>query len=239
MLDAPRKPVTIGILRAAEMPTPRRRSQSDHAPPSMTPIVAATYGSDVAAPALSEVSPRCCTRYVGNQVSRKYSDDITANLPSPSAHTCRSRRSRAICARVTCSRGAISVSAPPAVINSSSSALARLLCRGSRYTSSHTIALRMPATPVTQKTDRQPVLTAIQKSRGESSAEPTYCPDAYVDVARPRSRCGNQVETTRLLTGNAGASARPTAKRSPNSAANPLTTPSPSVESDQPSCAMP
>src|SRR5215510_2248194 len=101
------------------------------------------------------------------------------------------------------------------------------------------IALRMPAMPVTQNTERQPACAAIQKSRGERSAEPTYCPDAYVDVARPRSRCGNHVETTRLLTGKAGASARPTAKRRPKSEANPLTTPSPSVESDHASCAMP
>ncbi len=79
--------------------------------------------------------------------------------------------------------------------------------------------------PVTKNTERQPACAAIQKSSGESSAEPTYCPLAYVDVARPRSRCGNQVDTTRLLTGKAGASARPTAKRRPNSAANPLTTP--------------
>ena len=71
MHEAPRKPLTIGILRAAEMSAPRRSSQSDHMPPSSTPSVAAMYGSDVAAPALSDVSPRSRTRYVGNQVSRK------------------------------------------------------------------------------------------------------------------------------------------------------------------------
>src|SRR5215207_3150560 len=97
----------------------------------------------------------------------------------------------------------------------------------------------IPAVPVTQKTDLQPRLVAIQKSTGESSAEPMYCPIAYVDVARPRSRCGNQDDTTRLLTGNAGASARPTAKRSPNSAANPLTMPRPTVAADHASCAAP
>jgi hypothetical protein len=31
----------MGILRAAEMPTPRRSSQSDQSPPSKTPSVAA------------------------------------------------------------------------------------------------------------------------------------------------------------------------------------------------------
>src|SRR5688572_22102599 len=97
----------------------------------------------------------------------------------------------------------------------------------------------MPASPVNQKTDRQPYVVAIQKSRGESSAEPMYWPMAYVDVARPRSRCGNQVDTTRLLTGNAGASASPTAKRRPNSAAKLLTSPSPSVATDQAICATP
>ena len=95
-------------------------------------------------------------------------------------------------------------------MSSTSAALARVLSRGSRYNVNQVIALTIPASPVNTNTERQPWLTAIQKSRGDSSAEPMYWPLAYVDVARPRSRCGNQVETTRLLTGNAGASASPT-----------------------------
>ena len=106
-------------------------------------------------------------------------------------------------------------------------------------TNSHATVVIMPSPPMTKNTQGQPNECVSQPMSGVKLTAEKYCAELKMAAAVPRSLPGNQVATSRLLDGNAGPSANPTAIRSTNSAtiaeANPKppTKPCRKVKNDQ------
>src|SRR5215217_5701995 len=96
MLVESRRPTTIGTLRAVPSEAPRRTIRSDKTPELSTPTNAARNGSDARNPAFTKLMPRACTRYVGNQVRKNQSVEVSANWPR---YTPQSLRELSTCAR--------------------------------------------------------------------------------------------------------------------------------------------
>src|SRR5215207_4186073 len=95
MLVESRRPATIGILRAVPSEAPRRTIASDRTPEQSTPTNAARKGTDARNPAFTKLIPRAWTRYVGNQVRKNQSVDVSANWPKYTPHSFRELRTRA------------------------------------------------------------------------------------------------------------------------------------------------
>src|SRR5689334_695098 len=89
MLVESRRPVTIGTFRAAPSDAPRRTIASERRPEQSTPTNAARKGSDARKPAFTKLIPRSCTRYVGNQVRKNQSVEVSANWPRYTPHSFR------------------------------------------------------------------------------------------------------------------------------------------------------
>ena len=73
----------------------------------------------------------------------------------------------------------------------------------------------------------------IFESTGIKNASPRNWPEVYTAMAEALSCAGNQLVTTLLLIGNAGASRAPVAILKPNSEAKPFAKPWNTVASDQ------
>src|SRR6185312_17347675 len=82
-----------------------------------------------------------------------------------------------------------------------------------------------PIAPTRKNRERQPKRAVIQNRTGLRKARPKYCPTEYTPVALARSCCGNQMLSTRLLQGNAGASATPSTSRETTREAIPTANP--------------
>src|SRR5215208_7696372 len=89
MLVESSSPATIGTLRAVPSVAPRRTIASESTPEQSTPTNAARKGSDARNPAFTKLIPRACTRYVGNQVRKNQSVDVSANCPRYTPHSFR------------------------------------------------------------------------------------------------------------------------------------------------------
>src|SRR5436189_905139 len=79
MLVDSRSLVTMGTLRAVPSDAPLRTIASDRSPELSTPTNAARKGSEAKNPAFTKLIPRACTRYVGNQVRKNHSVEVSAN----------------------------------------------------------------------------------------------------------------------------------------------------------------
>src|ERR1700759_1731145 len=77
----------------------------------------------------------------------------------------------------------------------------------------------MPRPPMKPKAQGQPAVSVIQPMIGAKITVAKYCAELKMAEAVARSSLGNHAATTRLLPGNDGDSAMPTAKRNAKSTA--------------------
>src|SRR4051794_22583718 len=83
------RPDTIGILRARLRRMPLRTRRSEVQPPSHPMSMPTAGGIAATFPTLTALKPRASTRYVGNQVMKKYITKFRQKNPSIIPHTVR------------------------------------------------------------------------------------------------------------------------------------------------------